>query len=113
MPSKASQFGDRVGPLQPLGFDPGDVDLGVVRQAAVQQRFFQALVGILVLDVFADQADGNLARGMLHAAHHFASSGSDRADRRVERQQAQRDLVDALLGEHQRAFVDALDIDAR
>src|ERR1017187_9092914 len=43
-----------------LGLDPVDVHLQAVRQPAVQQRFLQALVGILVLDVLAYQADRHL-----------------------------------------------------
>jgi len=80
-----------------------------VGQSSVEQSFFEALIGILIFDILADQSDGNFARRMLHAAHHFAPAGQI-AGRRVERQQTQRDVVDALLREHQGTFVDAFDI---
>src|SRR5450759_3070463 len=38
-----------------LGIDPVDVDLQLVRQAAMQQRFLEALVGIFVFHVLAHQ----------------------------------------------------------
>ena len=56
--------------FEALGFDPVDLDLDVVGDAAVQQRFFQALVGILVLDVLADQRDVHLVARILHAVEH-------------------------------------------
>src|SRR5215467_948119 len=62
----------RVGRRDAFGFNPVDVDLQLVRQAAVQQRFLQALVRIFVFHILAHQADRNLARGILHAVKHLA-----------------------------------------
>ena len=64
------ELGCAVGPAQIVRFDPVNVHLEAVRQAAVQQRFLQALVGIFVLDVLADQADVDLVFRILHAFQH-------------------------------------------
>src|SRR3954451_3134899 len=40
-----------------LCFEPVDVDLDLVRHAAVNQRFLETLVRVLVLDIFADDPD--------------------------------------------------------
>src|SRR6185312_16279371 len=55
-----------VGTLYALGLDPVNVHFEVVRSGAVQQRFLQALVGIFVLDVFADDGDGDAVARILH-----------------------------------------------
>ena len=49
---------------KPFGFDPVQVQLQVVRQRAVHQRFFQRLVGIFVLDILADDADVTSSFGL-------------------------------------------------
>ncbi len=49
-----------------------NVHLQAMRQAAVQQRLFQALVRVFVLYVLAHQADRNLVDGILHTVEHFA-----------------------------------------
>src|SRR5580765_2888660 len=103
------ELGHALRPFQTLGFDPRYVNPAIVGQATVEQGFLEALVGVLIFDVLAYEADGNLARRVLHAAHHFAPA-SEIAGRRVERQQTQCDIVDALLGKYQRTFVDAFDI---
>src|SRR5205085_608176 len=51
------ELGGGLRPFEFFGFDPGNVDLGLMGQPTVQESFLQALVGILVLDVFSDQAD--------------------------------------------------------
>ena len=72
MPSNFSSFGMHGGPLRDCSASiQVMLTLGVVRQPAVQQRFLQALVGILVLDVLADQADRHLARWGASAARPF------------------------------------------
>ena len=53
-----------------LGFDPFDHGFVIVRQAAVQQRFAQAFVGVFQLNVFADNADAHFALGMVQAIQH-------------------------------------------
>src|SRR5690606_22521628 len=46
--------------LDVLGFDPFQVDPGALADAAVAQRLGHRLVGVLVVDVLADHADGDL-----------------------------------------------------
>ena len=53
------------GMLEQLGVDPVDVDLGAVGDAAVDQRLVQALVGVGQADIFADDADRDLALVMV------------------------------------------------
>ena len=57
--------------LEQLGVDPFDADLGPVGDAAVDQRFAQAFVGVGKADIFADHADRDLAFGMVDAVHDF------------------------------------------
>ena len=78
-------------------------------QPAVQQSFFQALIGILVLDVFPDQADRYFPRWLLDAMHHVGPGG-EIPRTGIESQQAQRDFIHALVGERQRDFVDAVHV---
>ena len=56
--------------LEDLGIDPLHIDLDAVRHPAVNQRFVERLVGILQADIFADDADGNLAFGIGVAIGH-------------------------------------------
>ena len=65
------ELGDDVGfgMLEQLGVDPLDVDLGAVGDAAVDQRLAQALVGVGQADIFADDADRDLAVVMVDAVH--------------------------------------------
>ena len=50
--------------LQALGLDPGDLQLEIVRERAVDEGFLEGLVAVLVLDVLADDGDGDLVRGL-------------------------------------------------
>src|SRR3546814_15457104 len=50
--------------LEDLRIEPGDVDLHVVGDAAVGERFGQRLVGVEQTHVLADHADGDLAVGL-------------------------------------------------
>ena len=43
--------------FEALGFDPGDLELEVVGEGSVDERFLEALVGVFVLDVLADDGD--------------------------------------------------------
>ena len=52
-----------------LGLDPADVDLDVVGDAAVVQRFDQRFVGVLELGVLADHADRDFAVGRLQTLY--------------------------------------------
>src|ERR1035437_7876162 len=58
-----------------LGIDPVDVDLQLVRQAAMQQRFLEALVGIFVFHVLAHQRDRDLTARVIQALQHRRPPG--------------------------------------
>ena len=49
-----------VAAFEALGFDPGDAELEVLRERAVNERFFQGLVAVFILDVLADDGDRDL-----------------------------------------------------
>ena len=83
--------------LQALGFDPMNLRLQVVQQAAVDERFAQALVGIFQCDVLADDADRNFVDRIVDAlasaspmAACCARSGADAACARSDRRDLQR-----------------------
>ena len=54
--------------LERFGLDPFEIDLQPMREAAVIERFVEALVGILVADVLADDVDRDLVHRMLDPA---------------------------------------------
>src|SRR3546814_19314692 len=51
--------------LEQFGVDPADVDLHAIGDAAVDERFVERFIGILKADIFADDADRDLALGTL------------------------------------------------
>ena len=53
--------------LEAFGFDPGDAELEVVGEGAVDEGFFEGLVAVFVLDVFADDGDGDFVLGVVGA----------------------------------------------
>ena len=75
-----------------------------VREAAVVQRFVEALVGVLVSDVLADDVDRQLVDRVLDAADEiFPRLHPPLGLRQV--QVLEHDAVETLGGEHQRHFV--------
>ena len=50
-----------------FGFDPVDNGFVVVREAAVEESFTQALVGVFELNVLADNGDADFALGVMKA----------------------------------------------
>ena len=92
-----------------LGLDPVDVGFDPVRPASVNESFLQALVGILVFDVLADQADIDLVLGVAGLLHHGLPA-SEVARARFELHEAENDFVHALGREHDGAFVDRLHV---
>ncbi|MNC91242.1 hypothetical protein D3C83_74650 [compost metagenome] len=66
--------------------------------------FVNAFVGVLQLDVFADDADVHPSRGGFELAHHVAPRPVGPL-RRVQVQQVEHDVVQLFLGEHQRQLV--------
>ena len=51
-----------------VGGDPADVDLGLVGEAAGPERLGDREVGVVEVDVLADQGDGDLLLGVVHPA---------------------------------------------
>ena len=78
-PVEVFQFAFEAALFETLGLDPVNVDFDVVGDAAMQERFLQALVGILILDVLADQRDVDARRADCASGRAWRSSLSDRA----------------------------------
>ena len=53
--------------LEAFGFDPGDAQLEVVRERAVDEGFLEGFVAVFVLDVLADDGDGDFVLGVVGA----------------------------------------------
>ena len=66
--------------LQPLGVQPADVDARLLRDAGVDQRFLDGQVGVVQLDVLADDRDLDLARRVLQPVDHQAPRRRSRGD---------------------------------
>ena len=90
--------------FEAFGFDPGYAEFEIVGERAVSQRFFEGLVAVFVLDVLADDGDGDFVlRGCRRGGPGPATcvrSAPLRLD--VEILEGQR--VDAFLAEDQRAL---------
>ena len=89
--------------------DPLDVDLQLVREAAVVERFVQALVGVLVADVLADDVDRQLVVGVLDARDQLLP-GLDMPLGLVQVEELEDDPVDPFGGQRHRHFVDRVDV---
>ena len=108
----AGEGGGGVFPRDLLGIDVDETDGHAADAAGVHQRLVQALVGLLEVDVLADDGDGDRAGRMLQAVEH----GAPGFEVGVFRRQAQKDgdlLVHALGVELERQPVDVADIDGR
>ena len=102
----AVQQADAVGMLERLGFDPVDVHLEPVLEAAVEERLVEALVGVFEPDVLADDVDGDLVVGVVDAVHEVLPRGHPVSlGRQV--QQLQDDVVEPFRHERQGHFVHA------
>ena len=64
----AFKIGRRVLTLENLAFDPFELDLDAIGDAAVHERFHQGFVGVLEAGVLADDGDRHLALGLRDAA---------------------------------------------
>src|SRR3954468_13551840 len=95
--------------LERLGLDPADVHFQPVLEAAVIQRFVEALVGVLVADVLANHVDGHLVDRVLDAIDQDDPRFHVRF-RRGQVQPLEDDPVEPFLGEHRRHFVNVGDV---
>ena len=96
-------------PMQLFGFNPTDVHFQLMGKARNQQRFLQALVGILVFDILADNADIHFIDGIHQAVQHVLPLGKV-AGSGLKLQLPQNDFIHALFGETNRHFVNAFDV---
>src|SRR5579884_698233 len=95
--------------LQPLRLDPIHLQFQVVGEGAVNQRFLQRFIRILVLDVLANNADRDLVLGVVHAMHDVFP-GAQVAILRFDVQVAQAKRVHAFIRKHERDFIDGRDV---
>ena len=84
---------------------PVDVGAQVVGQAAVHQRFFQALVRFLELHVLANNGDGDLVAGVVEAMDQVVPLAQV-AFAGLQPQVPQDDLVEPFVAQRHRHFVD-------
>src|SRR5207253_10636070 len=90
--------------LHAFRFDPVDLCSETVNEAAVNERFAQAFVGILQLDIFADNTDGYFVHRMVHALHErFPILHPPLGLRQVE--QTDDLVIETFTGEHERNFI--------
>ena len=95
--------------LERFGLDPSDVHAQPVLEAAVVERLVEALVGILVADVLADDVNGDFVVRMLDAIDQVDPGVHPRLGLR-QTEPLQHDAVEPFGGEHQRHLVDAADV---
>ena len=98
---------------QRLGVDPVDLDPAAVAEAGVAQRLGDRQVGVLELDVLADDRDPHPLVGLARRARRASRQPSRSAARRVEAEVLEHEVVDALALEGQRALVDVRDVVGR
>ncbi len=91
--------------LERLGFDPLDVHLDAMREAAVIERLVEALVGILVPDVLADDVDRDVVARLRDDLHELFP-GRHAAFGLRQVQVLEHDAVQAFRGQHERDLVD-------
>ena len=101
----------RVLVLEHLGFDPVELDLDLVGDAAMRQRLDQRFVGVLQAGVFADDGDRDLAFGIADAlVDHVASASRSGARRGVDAERRQHFAVETLGVIGLRHRVDVVDV---
>ena len=64
-------FVGAIASFETLGFHPIQIQFQIVRQRAVHQCLFQRLVGILILHIFANDADSDLGLRVVNPANNF------------------------------------------
>ncbi|MCU1222774.1 MAG: hypothetical protein JWQ42_867 [Edaphobacter sp.] len=95
--------------LEAFGFDPGDAELEVVGQGAVDEGFLEGLIAVLVLDVLADDADGDLVLGVVSAVDDVLPLG-DVGGLGLDAEVLEGEGVYAFGGEGEGDLVDAGDV---
>ncbi len=107
---KPREMRRRVLALEDLGIDPFDIDAHPVRHAAMHERFLDRLVGILELDILADDGHVHRAIGVLDAVHHILPHAQVWARRGADLEHVEHRLVEpfAVIGE--RGLVDRLEV---
>ena len=101
--------------LDVLRFDPLQPHLRALADAAVLERFADRLVGVLVVDVLADDADHDLVDGMLDRVDHvdpFRQVGAG-LGLLAQAQALDDQLVQTLRVQPHRNLVDVVEIDGR
>ena len=95
--------------FQALGFHPGDTQFQVVSHCAVDQRFLQRLVRILVLHILADDGNIHIVLGVVNPVNKFFPLLQVSLFR-FQVQVLQRQCIHAFVREHQRHFVDGSNV---
>ncbi len=98
-----------VGDFEAFGFEPGDAELEVVGERAVDESFLEGFVGVFVLDVLADDGDGDFVFGVIGAANDVLPLG-EVGSLGVDAEVLEGEGVYAFGGEGERDLVDAGDI---
>ncbi len=93
--------------LQILGIDAHDVHAAIIGDAGVGHGLVHGFVGVLQLDVLAHDPDGDLVRGIEDAADHLFPDVLRRR-RILELEQVDHQLVQPLLQQGERQFVDGV-----
>ena len=101
--------GGRVAIEQRLQVDPVDLDRRAVLEARVAQRLGHRQVGILELDILADDRDPHRLRGRRGAIEQRAPA-RQLGRRRLDPEMLEHVVIDALLVESERHRVDVLDV---
>src|SRR5579875_162893 len=92
-----------------LGFNPFDDDALAIGEAAMDESFAKAFVGVFQLNILPDHADANLALRMLKSFEH-GEPAAQVARRRLQVQKLQQLFVEALGSERERDFVNVGDV---
>jgi len=103
----AVEVGEALGHQQTLhllGLDPVDLHLGAVVEPGVLEALDHGQVGVLVVDVLADETDLHRFGGGLHHGDHVAPRGE--VDGCIEAQALAHHRVEALVVQDERQLVD-------
>ncbi len=93
--------------LERLGIDQAQIDPAIVARGGVGERFVDALVGVLQVDVFADDRDLDLLFRVDDATNELAPVAQI-GRRRFDLQQLADELIETFLVQHQRHLVNGV-----